>query len=141
MTAKSGFNDGGTCKANCAGERLMEIANTLGRIGGGRCGLLQPVGDGAAPSIHGCCSRLRVDTCRKCFELELANLKRVVQSRVEEAESLLRAGQTRVENLAGFVWRVRAFLADAVGSKQMGLPHATMARCQVASMLVSVLLV
>ena len=38
-----------------------------------------------APGMHRCCSRLRADTCRKCFELELANLKRVVGSWVEEA--------------------------------------------------------
>ena len=38
MTAKSGFNDGSTCKANCEGERLVEIANTFGRVGGSRCG-------------------------------------------------------------------------------------------------------
>jgi len=38
LTAKSGFNDGRTCRANCEGERLMEIANTLGRIEGSRCG-------------------------------------------------------------------------------------------------------
>lgn len=38
LTAKSGFNDGRTCNANCEGERLVEIANTLGRIDGSRCG-------------------------------------------------------------------------------------------------------
>ena len=38
MTAKSGFGDGSTCKANFEGERLVEIANTSGRVGGSRCG-------------------------------------------------------------------------------------------------------
>ena len=37
MTAKSRF-DGNTCKANCGGERLVEIAKTLGSIDGDRCG-------------------------------------------------------------------------------------------------------
>ena len=36
MTAKSHF-DGNTCKTNCGG-RLVEIAKTLGRIDGSRCG-------------------------------------------------------------------------------------------------------
>ena len=35
--ANSGFNDGGTCKANCDGEGLVEIAKTVGRIDGSRC--------------------------------------------------------------------------------------------------------
>lgn len=36
--AKSGFNDGRTCEAKCEGVRLVEMANTLGRIEGSRCG-------------------------------------------------------------------------------------------------------
>jgi len=38
LMAKSGFNDGRTCDANCEGERVVDIANTLGRIEGSRCG-------------------------------------------------------------------------------------------------------
>ena len=38
LTAKSGCNDRSTCKANCEGERLVEIVKILRRIDSSRCG-------------------------------------------------------------------------------------------------------